>query len=263
MPLAAPLSAQEKIIPLLISDHHADHMEFFFRHGTHGSAAMFVLDAHTDTVANGQSVLIRELAAAGNFSRAEELAGNHNWIHPLAPVPLESLVWIGTIRGSLRGDKQAGFYRSIAKWDEHIHAAIVNLEELRFLEITGGTLFISVDLDFFYSEDYGPEDVRPVLDALFAFSSRRHGRVVWAICLSRPWLPDDRYAWTLLEKCLYWLRSRREFLPPEITVFDNRRFDTSRTAEAFRAEGREPPVLREADTPENIRSIIRELQERK
>ena len=263
LPLTAPLAAQERTIPLLISDHHADHLEFFFRHGRNTSAAMIVLDAHCDTVANGQYGLIRNLAAAGNFSRAGELAGNHNWIHPLTPAPLGTLAWISTIRGYPRSDKLEGFRRSLASWDRGIFAIFLSVEELRFLEIIEQTLFVSVDLDFFYSENHGPQDVFPVLDALFAFSSRRTGAVVWAFCLSRPWLPDDRYAWTLLEQCLSWLNSRREFRAPEITLFSSSRVDTSRTAEAFRAEGREVPALREADTPERIRALIGELWRRR
>jgi hypothetical protein len=259
--LVLPLAAQERI-PLLLSEHHADHMEFFFRHGMNTSAAMIVLDAHTDTVKNEQSELIRGIAATGNFSRVGELAGNHDWIHPLVSAPVEELAWISTVRGSPRINKRDGFFNSVSTWKEKIRTVILSVEELRFFEVSGETLFISVDLDFFYSEDYGPEDIPPVLNSLFAFSSRWQGPVVWAICLSRPWLPDDRYAWTLLDRTLQWLHSRPEFNAAEITLFNSRRIDTSRTAQAIRAEGREIPALRETDAPEQIRTLIRELQER-
>jgi hypothetical protein len=49
-----PLAADGGI-PLLICEHHADHMEFFFRYGEQSSAAMIVLDAHADTVINERS----------------------------------------------------------------------------------------------------------------------------------------------------------------------------------------------------------------
>jgi hypothetical protein len=263
---AMPLAGQEKI-PLLISEHHADHMEFFFRHGLrHGekaSAAMIVLDAHSDTVANEQAGLIRNLAARGNFSRAGELTGNHEWIHPLVPAPLKTLVWISTIRGPPRGDKLRGFFNSISKWDEKIRTVYSSVEELRFLESGEEVLFISVDLDFFYSENHAPQDLPSVLDSLFSFASRRNVPVVWAICLSRPWLPDDAYAWTLLDWCLQWLSARPEFNAPELTLFNSRRVDSSRTAQAIRAEGREVPMLRETNAPARVKTLLRELQERK
>jgi hypothetical protein len=259
--LPLPLPAQDKTIPLLISEHHADHMEFFFRHGGNNST-MIVLDAHADTRANEQNSLIRKLAAAGDFSRFDELAGNHNWIQPLVPAPLERLVWISTIRGRPRNDKLEGFNRSITAWDSHIRASYLSIEELRFTEISGETLFVSVDLDFFYSENHLPLDLPLVLDALFSSAARWRGPSVWAICLSRPWLPDDNYAWTLLDYCLNWLHSRPEFKVPEITLFNSRRIDSSRTAQAFHAEGREIPALREKDAPVHIKCLFDKILSR-
>ena len=264
LPVSAESSAADnRTIPLLISEHHADHMEFFFRHGAGTSAAMIVLDAHADTVANEESNLIRNLSAAGSFTRAGELAGNHNWIHPLAPSPLGSLYWISTLRGPPRSGKQYGFLNSVSKWNKKIPAVFLSVDELRFLEIAVDTLFVSVDLDFFYSENHGPEDVPAILDSLFSISSRRQGPVIWAVCLSRPWLPDDHYAWALLERTLYWLRSHPEFNAPEISLFDDCRTDTSLKAQAYRAEGKEPPFLREKDAPEYIKTLIRGLKDRK
>ena len=263
-----PLSAQDRTIPLLISEHHADHLEFFLYHSVHNDSAhsgpvMIVLDAHADTVKNEQSDLISSLAVMQNFSHIGELAGNHDWIHPLASFALRELVWISTIRGYPRNGKLTGFQRNLASWNERVRAYSLSIEELRFREITAGKIFISVDLDFFYSEDHSPQDVSAVLDALFAFSSRLPCQAVWAFCLSRPWLPSDEYAWTLLEQALRWLNSRPEFRAPAITVFDSRRVDTSRKAQTLRAEGREMPILREADAPAHIKSLIRELEQRK
>jgi hypothetical protein len=124
-------------------------------------------------------------------------------------------------------------------------------------------LFISIDLDFFYGADHGPEDIPAVFNSLFSFSSRWQGPAIWAICLSRPWLPDDVYAWTLLERSLQWLSSRPEFSAPELTLFNSRRVDTSRTAQAIRAEGRQVPMLRETDAPAHIKTLLHTLQERK
>jgi len=223
---------------------------------------MIVLDAHADTVKNEQSDLISRLTVIQDFSRIGELAGNHDWIHPLASFSLRELVWISTIRGYPRSDKLQGFEKSVASWDERVRAYFLNVEELRFREISADTLFVSIDLDFFYSEDHTPQDVPAVLDALFAFSSRSPRPAVWAFCVSRPWLPGDDYAWALLEQTLRWLSSRPEFRSPEITIFENRRVDTSRTAQAFRAEGLEMPFLREEDTPDYIRRLIWELERR-
>jgi hypothetical protein len=262
LPPSASLSAQEKI-PLLISEHHADHMEFFYRHGKKIPAAMVVLDAHADTVENESSALIRRLFSAGAYQRAGELAGNHDWIHPLASEPLGALVWINAINGAPSSDRAEGFARSTSRWNSNIRIIASSVEELRFLNIAGETLFVSVDLDFFYHRDHGPQDIPAVLDSLFSFSSRWQGPVAWAICLSRPWLPNDAYAWALLEHSLQWLSARQEFGAAEITLFNSRRIDTSRTAQAIRAEGREIPKLRETDAPAYINALLRELKERK
>jgi hypothetical protein len=259
---AFPLFGIEKI-PLLISEHHADHMEFFSRHGGKIPAAMIVLDAHADTVENEQSELIRQLFSVGSFQRAGMLAGNHNWIHPLASNPLVALVWINVIHGLSYSDRVEGFFKTTLAWKTSMQIVSSSVENLRFLDIVGETLFISIDLDFFYSNDYGPDDVPAVLNSLFSFSLRWHGPVVWAICLSRPWLPDDLYAWALLEKSLRWLSSRPEFNAPEVTLFNSQRIDTSRTVKAILAEGREVPMLRETDAPERVKALLRELQGRK
>jgi hypothetical protein len=259
---AVPLAGQEKI-PLLISEHHADHMEYFFRHGKNIPAAMVVLDAHTDTIENENRALIQQLFAAGSYQRAGTLVGNHDWIHPLVSNPLVSLVWINVIHGVPPGDKWKGFVNTALAWEKDIQVVCASVEGLRFLDIAGDMLFVSIDLDFFYGADHGPEDISSVFNSLFSFSSRWHGPVAWAICLSRPWLPDDAYAWTLLERSLQWLSSRPEFNAPELSLFNSRRVDTSRTAQAIRAEGREVPMLRETDAPAHIKALLRELQGRK
>ena len=265
-----PLAAQERTIPLLISDHHADHMEFFFSYGMNTSATMIVLDAHTDTVANNQRDTIRDFASAGDFSKAGELAGNHNWIDPLAPFPLKALIWISTIQGYPRSDKLSGFQKSMTSWDEQIPAIFMSVEELKVFKIPESnqhpeskTLFISIDLDFFYSEDYGPHNISAVFDTLFTFSSNWNGFVVWAISLSRPWLPYDNYAWELLAQSLSWLLYHQEFQAPKITLFNSPRIDTSFNAQAFRAEGKEIPVLQEENVPKQIKEFLRELSHRK
>jgi hypothetical protein len=258
---AFSLAGQEKI-PLLISEHHADHMEFFLRYGGYSSAAMIVLDAHADTVKNEQSETIRGLSAVGNFSSAGELAGNNNWIHPLASTLVKTLVWISTIQNFPNIDTLYGFFYTVSTWNEEINTYFLSIEELYSLEISGETLFISVDLDFFYSEDHVLDDVFSVFNSLFEFSSCWQGPVVWAICLSRPWLPDDLYAWNLLGQSLQWLSSRPEFDAVEITLFNSQRIDTSRTAQIFSAEGRKMPMLREEDAPEQIKIILWELQQR-
>jgi hypothetical protein len=144
-------------------------------------------------------------------------------------------------------------------WKGETAIVPASLDELRFLKPAGETLFVSIDLDFFYSNDHGQENVLAVLDALFSFSQEWRGQVVWAICLSRPWLPDDVLAWTLLDKTLSWLTSKPEFLPPEITLFTSRRRDESRMAQSFRARGIEPPSLREKDIPPHIKILIEQL----
>lgn len=270
--LALPRAAGDGGIPLLISDDHADHMEFFFRQGAIAAdtaAAMLVLDAHADTVANEDRQRIRAAVMRNNFRAAGELASNHNWIHALCPAPVDSLIWTSTIHGPPRSDKLAGFFKSTGDWGFSTGAAFSSVNELAWLRSgglpgpdaanTGRVLFVSIDLDFFSSENHQPEDIRPVLDAVFSWAAGRGGPQAWAFCLSRPWLPDDRYAWTLLEQALLWICDRRKFGRPEITLFNTGRHDTSHRARAIRARGTEVPRMNEAAAPENIRRLLAEL----
>jgi hypothetical protein len=263
--------AQDRTINLMISEHHADHLGFFFRYGerynvpygrARPSATLVVLDAHADTVKNERAGFIRQFAAARYFGLTVDNAGNHNWIQPLAPVPMVELAWINTLHGHPRADKLQGFETSVASWGRRVNAYALSLEELGNREVPERTLFISVDLDFFYSDYHLPRDVPAVLDALFDFSSRSQHPVVWAFCLSRSSLPSDDYAWALLEQTLRWLNSHPEFCAPEVTLFEGHIFDTSHTAQAFRAEGKEMPFLREIDAPDEIKMLLWELQMR-
>jgi hypothetical protein len=136
---------------------------------------------------------------------------------------------------------------------------------MRSVPLKDGPLFVSIDLDFFYSEDYTPADIPPVFNALFDFSMDFAGRghpVFWAVCLSRPWLPDDAYAWELLAQSLAWFLTRPEFAPPEITIFSAYRFDQSRRAESFRMTGVEPPNFyrKENEAPAHVKKLLDEIR---
>jgi hypothetical protein len=253
-----------KKIPLLISDHHGDHALWLYRQVGYEKTDMILLDAHGDAERNPQYRIIRE-SLGGGGGEADRLIGNHNWIHPLSPAPLDSLLWISKISQVPEPQKALGFLRSATSWGIG-KAACINLNELEFSAQgdTAANLFVSIDLDFFYAEDYTPSRVQEVFEKLREYSCGRTGRVLWAICLSRAWLPDDNYAWELLEQSLRWLIPRTEFEVPEISLFSSRRHDTSRRAEAFRAEGREPLGFyrREADMPDSVRALLLEIRNR-
>jgi hypothetical protein len=261
---AFPAAAQDRAdrgkIPILISDHHADHALWLFRRLGYEDTDIVVLDAHADTEANPERETIRELLAAGDYGRADSFIKNHNWIHPLIPGPVNSLVWINRISGFPGGEKVRGFVSSTRSWD--IRTDYINAEELETLPQRDRALFVSIDLDFFYSEDYTSRDIPLVFDRLWNYSSGRNGTVLWALCLSRPWLPSDEYAWELLEQSLRWLLPRSAFETPEVRVFNSYRYDTSRKALAFRAEGMEPPgfYLRENAAPGIIKDLFSALE---
>jgi hypothetical protein len=251
-------------IPLLISDHHGDHALWLYRQAGYEKTDLILLDAHGDTERNPHYRAIRE-SLDTNAGSADRLIGNHNWIHPLSPAPLDSILWISKISQVPDTVRAEGFLRSASSWGME-NAACVNLRELEFSGQGEAftNLFVSVDLDFFYAEDYTPRQVPSVLERLWIYSSKRKGRVFWAFCVSRAWLPDDDYAWELLEQSLRWLVSRGEFEAPEISLFSSRRHDTSRKAEAFRAEGGEPPGFyrREDAAPAPVRGLFLELRSR-
>jgi hypothetical protein len=225
---------------------------------------MILLDAHGDAARNPHYRAIRE-SLARNPAEADGLIGNHNWIHPLSPAPIASLLWISKLSQAPDPPRVRGFLGSAASWGLE-NAACINLNELPFSGPVDGSanLFVSIDLDFFYAEDYTPRQVPGVFDKLWEYSLGRTGRVLWALCLSRAWLPGDHYAWDLLEQSLRWLIPRAEFEAPEISLFSSPRRDTSRKAEAFRAEGMEPPGFyrREDAMPNSIRDLLQQLQAR-
>jgi hypothetical protein len=259
---ALPVGAQSvsagdrEKIPLLISDHHADHGPFMLRHfgvDPDGGVCMVVLDAHTDTVKND----------------SPPVSGNHNWICPLYPFPLESLVWIHTIAGSpnSRSGKVRDFYLSVSEWgagSPPLNALALSLDQISHIvpSSAGQSLFISIDLDFFSIENNIPADIPLVFDTLFNFASRWQGKVMYALALSRPWLPDDEYAWELLRQSLRWFSGKTEFASPEITLFTVQREDTSAKARAYREMGLTIPSFygRENEMPDDIRDLFVKLK---
>jgi hypothetical protein len=216
---------------------------------------MVVLDAHADTVKND----------------SQSVSGNHDWISPLYPFPLESLVWIHSIAyfPASNSGKLRGFYLSVSEWgggDPPLNALTLSLDSLVYTGASSSavrqSLFISIDLDFFCIENNTPADIPFVFDTLFDFTSRWQGKVVWALALSRPWLPDDEYAWELLRQSLLWFSGKTELAPPEITLFNVQREDTSAKAHAYRETGLEVPSFygRENETPDDIRDLFAKLK---
>ncbi|MDR1931834.1 MAG: hypothetical protein LBQ57_03315 [Spirochaetales bacterium] len=255
--------AGQKKIPLLISDHHADHAVWIARQTGKQSAALLVVDAHADTAINNDRETVRAFINAGNYKNADTFIKNHNWIHPLTPAPLHSLAWINKISGVPDAARLAGFLKSTAAWNLK-NIKCVNLDEIDSIPVGDGALFVSIDLDFFYYENYTPRDIPYVFDRLLDYSLKWKGDVFWALCTSLAWLPGVEYAWQLLEQSLMWLIPREEFTRPEVTLFTTNRYDTSRRAESFRMTGTEPPslYLKEAAMPDALRDLFSLLENR-
>jgi hypothetical protein len=248
--------AEGEKVPLLISDHHADHGPFMLRYfGTEpeNRACMVVLDAHTDTVKNVSPPL-----------------GNHDWISSLYPFPLKTLVWIHAMAGfpGPNSGRVRGFYSSVSRWGAGIpplNARAVSLGDISHISLSaaaGQSLFVSIDLDFFSMENNTPADIPYVFDALFDFSSQWQGKVIWALALSRPWLPDDGYAWELLRQSLLWFSAKTCFTPPELTLFTAQFEDSSAMARAYREKRLAVPSFygRENEIPDDIRELFAKLQ---
>jgi hypothetical protein len=246
-------------IPILFSDHHADHALWLLQRGGGGAATLLVVDAHADTSHNAALDFIRACIKTGNYGAADDLFQNHNWIHPLVPLPAASLVWISGISGLPENERYNGFTKSTAGWN--IRRRCLTLNEFDGLSPAGNTLFVSVDLDFFYGDRSTPQDIPFVLDRLLGFSLRWPGKVVWAVCVSRAWLPTAEYAWEVLEQSLAWLARQTAFGVPELTLFSKDRHDGSRRAQAFRLTGARPPGLyqKEDEAPLRIRELLAEL----
>ncbi|GHT84855.1 hypothetical protein FACS1894137_08400 [Spirochaetia bacterium] len=100
-----------------------------------------------------------------------------------------------------------------------------------------------------------------MFDALFEYASRWNGEVIWALCLSRAWLPSDSYAWELLRQSLLWFSGKTEFAPPELTLFTKYRDDQSMMFREFHKRGLEAPVFfgREKEMPDDIRDLFTAL----
>jgi hypothetical protein len=253
-------------IPILISDHHADHALWLLEQGAgygdavSGAVSLIVIDAHADSSVNEEGVRIRDYIQQGYYREADKLFHNHDWIHPLVPRPVDSLVWISRLSGFPDSEKYQGFVRSSAGWNIRERRCIT-MDELDTVSPGGTTLFVSIDLDFFYNDTATAGDIPFVFDRLLEFSLRWTGKLIWAVCVSRAWLPTIEYAWELLEQSLAWLAGRTEFAPPVVTVFNSTRYDSSRRAAAFRAEGTEAPGLyrQEDKMPERLRLLFEDL----
>jgi hypothetical protein len=247
----------QRKIPILVSDHHADHALYLLRHFNNENTTLVVLDAHADTETNPEYNAIRTFVLSEDYSAADNYIKNHNWIHPLTPNPVNSLIWIDKISGFPDAYNDRGFRASTSSWNIK-NIAYINTDEIDNLPAQEGSLFISIDLDFFYNEDYTPQDIPFVFNRLLDYVLGWEGTVVWAICLSRAWLPSDEYAWTLLEQSLRWLKSRTEFESPELTIFTSYRHDTSRKALSFRTGGTEPPGFysKENEIPATMRDLF-------
>jgi hypothetical protein len=235
-------------IPLLISDHHAEHAPFMLRRlgtGQENRVCMVVIDAHTDTA-----------------KYVAPPAGNHNWISPLYPFPLSSLVWIYTASGGSRDVILQFFYSTVSAWGRDARAVrLAEFPHIAFSDTDGQSLFVSIDLDFFCMENNTPADIPFVFDALFDFTSTWQGKVVWALALSRAWLPDDEYAWELLRQSLRWFCGKSEFAPPETTLFTTQFEDTSAMARSWREKGLPMPSFygKEGETPADIKEMLEKL----
>jgi hypothetical protein len=254
-----PPAAPQKI-PILFSDHHADHALWLLEKAGGQAAALVVVDAHADTAPNPARDNIRAYIQRGNYRAADDAFGNHNWIEPLVPHPVDSLVWISGISGFPGGARYEGFIQSSAGWGIKDRRCIT-LDELDTVSPGGGVLFVSIDLDFFYQDTCTPRDIPFVFDKLLDFSLRRPGNILWAVCVSRAWLPDSEYAWEVLEQSLAWLSSKTEFAAPALTLFSAGRRDTSRRARYFQSMGLQPPGLHQNadEMPERVRQLLAEL----
>jgi hypothetical protein len=251
-------------IPVLISDHHADHGLWLLRHSGGEDAVLVVADAHADTVFNPEGAAFQTLFAQGEAAAADSLLKNHNWIHPLCPEPVHSLAWIYSVSGSGDNERLKGFWANMARWSAARAVPVkgvlcINAEETGLIPIIPGPLFVSIDLDLFYTREHGVSDIPAVFNRLLDLSQSWPGPVYWALCVSRAWLPTDEYAWALLEQSLLWMREQGIFEITELTLFTSSRYDTSRTARDFRAAGREPPGLyrRENGAPQSLKNLLK------
>jgi hypothetical protein len=163
--------------------------------------------------------------------------------------------------------KIRGFYFSVSTWgagEPPLESRVTSLAEfppIDFSDTEGQSLFVSIDLDFFYMKNSTPAGIPFVFDTLFDFASKWQGDVVWALALSRAWLPDDEYAWELLRQSLRWFCGKTEFAPPEVTLFTTLFEDTSRMARSWREKGLPMPSFygKEGETPADIKEMLEKL----
>jgi hypothetical protein len=261
-PRIAAQDGQEKI-PLLISDHHADHAPWLLERARGDKTRLVLVDAHTDSARSANAHSIKALIASGDYQAASPLFNNHDWIHPLASSPLESFTWIYGMAGYPVSSKIRGFMESTASWG--IKADSLSLTEFLAARQNGrvgarddAILFVSIDLDFFYQEDYSPRALPFVFDSLLEYSLLSKQKVLWAVCLSYAWLPSQ-YAMELLQAALEWFLSKDAFSAPAVTLFSAQRRDTSAAAEAYRAEGKEPPALTRGALPSAVMELLQKL----
>jgi hypothetical protein len=208
---AARLCAGAAGLPVFLSDNHAESFGWISRRFDLDARHLLVLvDAHSDASACERSEEMRERlrrvnSEAERRKRVEDWRRSgrlqaFNWIEPLMPRPVESVIWVaGEQLDARRAEalrRQAGSLcdgrleiepRSAGKLASRWQ--VVDLERLSGWEPGLRPVILSLDLDFFAGME--PGRAGRLMDELWIRAMGWPGLAGVCVSVSRPWLESD------------------------------------------------------------------------
>lgn len=209
-----PAAPAVERLPVFLADNHAESLGWITRHFDLDRPLTLVLvDAHSDASAAERSEEIREglrrVASVEERARRVEdwrAAGRlqaFNWIEPLMPRPVGSVVWVAGVGLDDReaGDRQAMAGRQCdGRLEVEPRSSGPLADRWRVVDLAGlvrnppqdQRVIWSLDLDFFAGME--PELAAARLEDLWAEAMGWPGLEGVCVAVSRPWLNDDAEA---------------------------------------------------------------------
>jgi poly-gamma-glutamate capsule biosynthesis protein CapA/YwtB (metallophosphatase superfamily) len=256
-------------VPIYIEDSHAG--SFYWLAGELDLDQPHTLvhfDAHTDASAIFDSDKIRErLRGVGSLEERRELLGGwrasgvvqcYNWIEPLIPAPIASVIWVRDRNARHRSE-------ALEQLDGHLEAApraagsfrgryrTVGLDRLRSELKEEGPVVVTIDLDYFAGL---PANRRATeFERVWKFVTECRNLRAVTIAISRPYLKDDEEANDLVRLALEASLS----LPTAKVLFEPAEKvgnDRSLRATEFRKRKEEVPAFELAKASEKLRALL-------
>jgi hypothetical protein len=230
-----PGFAQTRNVSVYIEDNHGGsfyHLQRALDPDAH--YRLVNIDAHPDLVAVNNYPLVRFMA--GDPAMAERgFIQCYNWIHALTPRPVDAVTWIYSMTAA---EQPAYDVRQVSRVVRESYQG-VSIDMLPFdawmkRGFDGEPVIVSVDLDFFCASRNPAADLATVLDGIL--SDPEIERLTVAV--SRPYLPDDKFAFLMLQALFAELLTRTEIGEIRFEPYSRYPVDSSKRAQEYRRRDR-------------------------